>query len=146
MSTQKIINSNGYNQGSAVVAVDMFGNYKVLSPDVSIPVDTDDAYALAEDNPKFAVITATSGAPTVVAAITGRKIRVLEYVFTSTTAQGVKWQSGSTDLSGNITIDANGGISAKNELGLVETAAGEALKLTPDGAGTINGHIVYVVR
>lgn len=146
MATQKIKNASSYSEGSAVVAVTRLGSYQKIAPSVSPNIRGSSAYAYNEDGEQFAIISATSASPIVVAAVPGRRIRVLGYVFTTTTTQGVKWQSNTTNISGNMTLDVNGGISSKNETGLVETATGEALRLLPDGAGTINGHIIYVVR
>jgi hypothetical protein len=51
--------------------------------------------------PKFAAIAASSsGANEVVAAVTGKKIRVLSYVEMANGAVNTKWQSASTDKTG----------------------------------------------
>lgn len=98
--------------------------------------------------PKFAVIAAgTSGNNTLVAAVTGKKIRVLAYNFISSGTVNAKFQSGATgtDLTGLKYCVANSGIVAPfNPVGWFETAAATLLNLNLSAATTVGGELVYV--
>lgn len=96
--------------------------------------------------PKFKAISASqNGDNDIVAAVVGKKIRVLSYAFVSSGTVNVKWQSNATDLSGLMYFIANTGISSGyNPKGHFETVAGEALQLNLSGAVPVGGHINYV--
>lgn len=96
--------------------------------------------------PKFAIISeSNSGSNEVVAAVTGKKIRILSYAFVSSGTVNAKWQSASNDISGLMYFIANTGISAGyNPKGHFQTAAGEALNLNLSGSVAVGGHITYI--
>lgn len=98
--------------------------------------------------PKFAVVTASaSGATTIVALVTSKKIRVLSAALVTNGAVNVKWQSHTTvsDLTGLFYLGANGGyILPFSPLGHFETVAGEALDINLSGAVAVGGVITYV--
>ena len=103
---------------------------------------------------KFAAISASSsGDNTVVAAVTGKKIRVLNYTAIAAGSVSITWKSGaSTSLSGAMPLAANGGAApsagAQTPIGqipLFETAQGEALVLGLSGAVLVAGHLTYVL-
>ena len=85
-----------------------------------------------------------------VAAIAGRRIRVLGYLMVAAGAVTVKFQSASTDLTGAMTLatgvpnTAMGGNSL-DVIPDVETAHGEALNLTLSGAVQVSGWLLYDV-
>lgn len=93
------------------------------------------------------VADASSGANEIVAAVTGKRIRVLSYVLSASAAVNAKWQSGSTDKTGLLYFAAAGygAVAPFNEQGWFETAAGEALNLNLSGAVTVGGHVSYVL-
>lgn len=95
---------------------------------------------------KFAKIAAaSSGANEVVAAVTGKKIRVLGYLLSSAGTVNAKWQSASTDLTGLHYTVANVQVPvAFSPVGHFETASGEALNLNLSGAVAVGGYLVYV--
>lgn len=101
---------------------------------------------------KFAKIdVSSSGSNTIVSAVTGKKIRVLAYTIIAAGAVTAKWQSASTDLSGAMSLAANGGaapsisiLAPGNMIGLFETAPGEALNLNLGGAVNVAGHMTYI--
>lgn len=96
---------------------------------------------------KFATIAASSsGANTIVAAVTSKKIRVLNYVLVSNGTVNAKWVSVSTgDISGLSYLVANTGVSSGYApTGHFETTAGEALSLNLSGAVAVGGHISYI--
>ena len=102
----------------------------------------------------FATISIVSGTTqAVVAAVPNRKIRVLNYTLISDTAGTYKFQSASTDITGAIPVAANGGASPNGhgalpdgQIGLFETAAGEALNLVFSTTANIGGHLAYQLR
>lgn len=98
--------------------------------------------------PKFASITASSsGATTVVAAVTSKKIRVLKVTLIANAAVNVKFQSHvtPTDLTGLFYCGANGGVGMTYcPLGHFETVAGEALDINLSSAVAVGGVLTYV--
>jgi hypothetical protein len=89
------------------------------------------------------VSVAASGANPVIAAVTGKKIRVLSYTLVADGAVTAKWRTAaSADLSGAMSLAANGSLGSPL-VPLMETVAGEALTLTLGGAVGVRGHITY---
>ena len=84
----------------------------------------------------------TAATNTIVAAVTGRKIVVTSIVLVCLGSNGVNWEDGTTDISGVMTFDANGGYSLSGAR-LLETTAGAALQLTQTVADVVSGHISY---
>lgn len=98
--------------------------------------------------PKRVVISAaSSGANTLVAAVTNKKIRVISYEYSVSAAVNVKFQSSTTsDLTG---LQYNGSTGQGrtcpfHPMGWFETVAGEALTANLSGATAIGGSIVYL--
>lgn len=92
--------------------------------------------------PKFAVISASaSGDTPIVAAVTGKKIRVLSYMVSKSDAVNMKFRSGTTDITGLL---YNGAAPSFSPVGHFETAAGAALNINLSGAVAVGGHLVYV--
>ena len=129
MTVQKIKNANNYNNGGGVVFASKNGLVTNITPPVLDSIDVQSQYIYNYDNPKYEDILASSGSPTVVAAIPGRSIRLINYTLLTPLTQTVKWQSGTTDVSGAMSLDANGGIAQNSEDGLLQTQPGEALRL-----------------
>jgi hypothetical protein len=96
--------------------------------------------------PKFvAIVASSSGANAILAAVSGKKIRVLSYVIVATTAVTAKFQSAAVDLTGAMPLGATGVLSAPfNVLGHFETAASAALNLTLGSAVAVSGHLTYI--
>ena len=97
--------------------------------------------------PKFAVITASAtGATAVVAAVSGKKIRVIAWDVVANDAVNFKWQSASTDKTGLYYMAGQGGGVARsyNPAGYFETAATEALNINLSTAVAVGGSLVYV--
>ena len=97
---------------------------------------------------KYKVIdAATSGDNEIVAAVTGKKIRVLAFVLVMTgTAVTVRFESGAggTALTGQMTPSQGNVIQAAYApVGHFETAAGQALNLELGGAQSVDGWLVY---
>lgn len=99
--------------------------------------------------PKFKLVSASSsGANTVVAAVTSKKIRVLAWDVKVNAAVNFKWQSHvtPTDLTGLYYCNGQGdGVArAFNPVGYFETVAGEALDINLSGAVAVGGVLTYV--
>lgn len=102
---------------------------------------------------KYAAISASSsGSNTVVAAVTGKRIRVLSYVMVAAGDVTATWQSASTNLSGGMALAANGGAAPSagqatpgGLIGQFETNQGEALNLNLSAAVSVAGHLTYIV-
>lgn len=98
--------------------------------------------------PKFAVIDhATNGNNTLVAAVTGKKIRVLDIVLISSGTTTVRFQSGAggTALTGQMSLTAQSGLAPGFcPVGHFETAAGALLNMELNAAVSIDGWLVYV--
>ena len=86
------------------------------------------------------ISTATTTA--VVAAVAGKRIVVTNLVLSFASGQTGVWKSGSTVLSGPFAESYSTG---DNELGILETAIGEALNLTTSAAVAVAGHLTYVL-
>lgn len=104
---------------------------------------------MSYDRLGYAVIDhATSGDNEIVAAVTGKRIRVLSYTIVAAAAVTVRFESGAggTALTGQMSFAANGGAStAFNPLGLFETAQGAALNMELGGANSVDGHLRYAL-
>lgn len=101
---------------------------------------------------KYAAVSiSASGDNTIVAAVPGQKIVLLSYAIIAAGAVSVTWKSGaSTSLSGAMPLAANGGAAPSAGplapgaiVGLMETAAGEALVINLSAAVAVGGHITY---
>lgn len=99
--------------------------------------------------PKFAAIdAASSGNNTIVAAVTGKKIRVLAcFLIMTGTAVTIRFESGAdgTALTGQMTPSQGGGfVLPFNPVGWFETAASTLLNLELGGAQSVDGSVTYV--
>jgi len=96
--------------------------------------------------PKFAKVdVSSSGDNQIVAAVSGKKIRVLCWSFTADGTVKAKWRSGTTDLTGARSLiqyaSAGGGYC---EIGHFETAVNTALNLNLNAAINCAGSIAYI--
>lgn len=102
-----------------------------------------------QSGPRYAIIdAATSGDNTLVAAVTGKKIRVLAAVLISAGTVNVRFESGAggTALTGQMNLVANAGFSLNYcPVGLFETASGSLLNLELSDAVSVDGSLVYVL-
>ena len=104
--------------------------------------------------PKFAAIAAaTSGANTLAAAVTGKKIRVLALCLVAGAAGNIYFNSavagtvifGGSSSSTKIQLAANGGfVLPFSPVGWFETVAGELLNMQASSTGPFSGGLVYV--
>ncbi len=111
---------------------------------------TDEIFNGSEGRPPlYAVIDAAgNGDNTLVAAVTGKKIRVLAAFLTMTgTAVTIRFESGAggTALTGQMTPTQGQTIVLPfNPLGWFETAAGALLNLELGGAQSVDGSLTYI--
>lgn len=98
--------------------------------------------------PKYAVISgATSGDNTVVAAVSGKKIRVLALKFVAAGTVNVRFESaaGGTALTGVESYVVNtGAVLNYNPVGWFETVSGELLNMELSAAVQVSGHLTYI--
>ena len=98
--------------------------------------------------PKFAIIdAATSGDNTLVAAVVGKKIRVLACFLVAAGAVTARFESGAggTAKTGQMNLAANGGfVLPYNPVGWFETASNTLLNLELSGAVSVDGSLVYI--
>lgn len=100
--------------------------------------------------PKFASVSvAGSGNNTLVAAVTGKKIRVLSMHLTmsgTTVTWAFQTGAGGTALTGTMGPIAQGQtvVWPFSPLGHMETAAGALLNLSLSGAQAVTGSLVYI--
>lgn len=107
---------------------------------------------------KFATVSSTStGDTTIVAAVAGKKLRVLVWCLTiaNSVTEAVKFRTASTDITGVINIgstaDSGMGGSANSgdvsgsfsPVGHFETDAAELLAINNAGGGDVTGYLVY---
>lgn len=95
---------------------------------------------------KFASISQTSTGD-LIAAVTGKKIRVLGYTISSSANVTLQFTSSSTAISGVMDLGTRGNIygGGSADAPALQTAVGEKLALTQTGAGTVSGHLSYVL-
>lgn len=87
------------------------------------------------------------GNTAVLAAIPGGAIRVLGLALVNgATANSVKFQSNTTDITALFALGANGGVVLPfNEHGWCQTAVGEALNVNLTGATPVGVQVSYIV-
>lgn len=82
----------------------------------------------------------------VVAAVTGKSILVVDYVFLSAGTVVATWKSNTTAISGAMPLAINtGAVCPYNPFGWFQTAPGENLNLALGSAIAVTGHLSYVL-
>ncbi len=98
---------------------------------------------------QFAIIDgAASGDNTLVAAVSGKKIRVLSLFGVASGAVVVRFESGAsgTALTGQMNVGANGNVTMPfNPEGWFETVAAALLNMELGGAVSFDGCLTYVL-
>ena len=104
--------------------------------------------ATASVQVKYAKIdAATSGNNTIVAAVSGKKIRVLSLFYLASGTVTCTWQTaaGGTALTGGLQHTAQtGAVLPFNEDGWFETVAGDLLNLSLNSATSVDGALSYI--
>lgn len=96
---------------------------------------------------RVAVNFAGNGNNTLVAAVTGKKIRVISGLFMAAGTLTVTFQSGAggTGLTGAISLVANVGfVLSESELGHFETAAATLLNAATSAGIQVSGYLNYI--
>lgn len=100
--------------------------------------------SISQPTYKYAVISAnTSGDTTVVAAVTGKRIRAVAFALVAAGTVNVKFKRGSTDITGTMRLVEAGGIAHAFEGGLFQTNVGEALNINLSANVQVGGYLVY---
>jgi len=87
----------------------------------------------------------TATTTSLVAAVAGKKYRVVGMTIVTTLANNVNLESGTTDITAVFPLGANGGLVLPyNEHGWCETAANAALQVTTSAATACGVHVLYV--
>lgn len=95
---------------------------------------------------KTAVISAATAAThSIVAAVTGKVIKVYAINFICSAANTVNFENGTTDITGVMSFGANGGMApAVNPPAfLLKTSAGAAFQMTLGSAQQVSGWVSY---
>ena len=105
---------------------------------------------MAQSEPQYAVIDdALSPDNTIIAAVAGKKIRVLGFFLVAAGAVTARFESdtGGTALTGQMTLAAGDPFvsSGFSPIGWFETVAGELLNLELSGAVSVDGALTYVL-
>jgi hypothetical protein len=100
----------------------------------------------SQERKKLIISAASSGDNTLLAAVTGHKIRVHSYKLVAAGAVTTRFESAAsgtalTGVMSQITGVPNDGLFEKE--GLFETVAGELLNLELGGAVQVSGHLTY---
>jgi len=145
MSKQKAISSNGFNEYGGVGYVNRSGQIKTLTSQIVntvLPSEGENQFVV---DPSFSPIEAGTGSTTLIAGVAGLEISVMSYNITASSATSVQFISGgsNTDITGPMTIAANGSIGSDNEI-IFKTKPGDSLVVT-NSAGNIAGHIAYKI-
>lgn len=100
-----------------------------------------------------AISASSSGDNTIITGVSNRVIEVLQYTFTVSDNCTVTWKSGSTPISGALSITAAGGIvssSAPVQGGelypILKCAQNESLVANLSAAVTMAGHVTYRLK
>jgi hypothetical protein len=92
----------------------------------------------------YATINATgSGDTQIVPAITDKRIRVIAFCIVASGAVNVKFRSGTTDITGPMSLVSGGGVAHAYDGGLFETAVNQPLNINLSAAQQVGGYIVY---
>jgi len=87
----------------------------------------------------------TATTTSLVAAVAGKKYRVVALAIVTTLANNVNLENDTTDITPVFPLGANGGIVLPyNEHGWCETAANAALQVTTSAATACGVHVLYV--
>lgn len=89
----------------------------------------------------------TAANNTIVAAVSGHSIKVMAYVFTVELTTTLTFKSGSTAISGQLSIDDKAGaVVISPSYPILETVSGQALNITQGDAVLLGGHLTYFLE
>jgi hypothetical protein len=127
------------------ISVEQSGSWSVDISDQPISVTvTNSPLTVGYSTVQYRTISATnSGSTQVVPAVSGKRIRVIAYAVVATSAVTIKFQSGSSDITGSMRLVEGGGIAHAYDGGLFETGEGQALNINLSTNATVGGYVVY---
>lgn len=114
---------------------------------IQLPTSSDGSTPPTPATVKFASIAAAgSGDNALVAAVVGKKIRVISVALSASAAVNAKFRSAAVDISGLFYFGSTGPALtlARNQNGWFETAAGAALNINLSGAVAVGGMLSYI--
>lgn len=126
---------------ASVTVLPEWGSLWPMSQEIGTVYDGNQALT-----PKFAVISASaSGNTPVVAAVVGRRIRVLRWSVSSNGAVNVKFQRATTDITGLYYLTQFAGVGGGYcPVGHFETGWAEALNINLSASVAVGGVCTYV--
>jgi hypothetical protein len=96
------------------------------------------------DDVLFAAISANTNNDTgIVPGESGKKIRVVAFCIVASGAVSVKFRSGTTDITGEMSLVSGGSVAHAYDGGLFETAEGQPLNIYLSAAQQVGGYVVY---
>jgi len=135
------------------VPVSQSGSWSVAISNTPVPVSQSGTWSVTVANSsltvgystvQYATINATSsGSTQVVGAVSGKRIRVIAFAVIANSTVSIKFQSGSTDITGTMRLVEGGGIAHAYDGGLFQTAVGQALNINLSTNATVGGYVVY---
>lgn len=149
------VRSVGALSGTPAVVIRLSGGVGAIFMNASIPTgsnvigstrnDADPSVLGVAQVPLRAAISQTATASTaLVAAVVGKKIRVLAITLMAAGATNVTILRAATAISGAMPLAANTGFSADSMYGIFETAAGEALNMSMSASVQVSGFLTYI--
>lgn len=112
-----------------------------------IDADAKDGSKLSHERKRAVISENTAANNELVAAVSGKKICVLEALIIAIGLNTITLKSATTAVTGPVTVGATGGfrIGPAPWPGdhAIETAAGEALNMTQSAATRVSGYVVY---
>jgi len=118
-------------------------NVGISNQPISVTV-TNSPLTVGYSTVQYATINATtSGNTQVVGAVSGKRIRVIAYAVIANATVSIKFQSGTTDITGSMRVVEGGGIAHAYDGGLFQTAVGQALNINLSANATVGGYVVY---
>ena len=127
------------------LSVEQSGSWSVSINNQPISVTvTNSPLTVGYSTVQYAPINATnSGNTQVVGAVSGKRIRVIAYAVIANATVSIKFQSGTTDITGSMRVVEGGGIAHAYDGGLFQTAVGQALNINLSTNATVGGYVVY---
>jgi len=133
--------------------VSQSGTWNVGISNTPVPVSQSGSWSITVANSPlivahstvlYAPINATnSGNTQIVGAVSGKRIRVIAFAVVANATVNIKFQSGTSDITGSMRIVEGGGIAHAYDGGLFQTAVGQALNINLSANATVGGYVVY---
>ncbi len=93
---------------------------------------------------KAKIDESTSGEKVIVAAVTGKSIRVISIMMTLDAADDLTWRSNTIDITGPMDFPISGGLTHSERTGLFWTEIGEDLRLNIATGAQVSGVLTYI--